>query len=375
MRWRSLVLACAGLASSRSRAPAPLRSRAASAAAARSAGSAWPRASRRASGWRTPPAGWLSDDGGHSFRAPLSTSAFRHAQVAQATLLADGRTLIAMPTVWSSQQFSPPRWSADGGAIWQAGALTGADAHYDFGDNPRLRRREPGDRGPGRRAHSLVLPGQPLRHPRRRPLLGGRDAALQAPVALRRARNRAGKGAHADPRSRRRRQERQARARESSCAASTAERPGTRVKAPRYPQLDYNGHALAFDPAKPSTALMIGAHGTTLGTLYRSTDAGVSWKRVRPGGNAARRRGRPVRVHVGRPRARAGAHRRPPEADVRLARRRPALGAAPLAHARLEVAARVSLAARRQRHGVSAGDEPARVLAADARGAAAGSAP
>ncbi len=80
--------------------------------------------------------GWLSEDGGRSFRAPLSTNAFRRAQVAQATLLADGKTLIGMPTVWSTQQFTPPRWSADGGVTWQAGALRGADAHYDFGDDP-----------------------------------------------------------------------------------------------------------------------------------------------------------------------------------------------------------------------------------------------
>ena len=38
--------------------------------------------------------GWLSDDGGRTFRAPLSTSAFQQAQVAQATLLSDGRVLL-----------------------------------------------------------------------------------------------------------------------------------------------------------------------------------------------------------------------------------------------------------------------------------------
>ena len=55
-------------------------------------------------------------------------------------------------------------------------------------------------------------------------------------------------------------------------------------KAPRFPQLDYNGHTIAFDPAKPSIALMIGAHDGALGTLYRSIDAGLLWKRVRPAG-------------------------------------------------------------------------------------------
>ena len=56
------------------------------------------------------------------------------------------------------------------------------------------------------------------------------------------------------------------------------------MKAPRAPQLDYNGHALAFDPARPATALMIGANGATLGSLYRSIDSGLHWKRVRPAG-------------------------------------------------------------------------------------------
>src|SRR4029077_15509332 len=56
------------------------------------------------------------------------------------------------------------------------------------------------------------------------------------------------------------------------------------VKAPRFPQVDYNGRTIQFDPAKPSIALMIGAHHGTLGTLYRSLDAGLSWKRVRPAG-------------------------------------------------------------------------------------------
>ena len=94
------------------------------------------RPAARRSGSRRPAAGLLSSDGGRSFRAPLSTSAFRRAQIAQATLLADGKTLLAMPTVWSAQQFTAPRWSSDGGASWQPGALKGADAHYDFGNAP-----------------------------------------------------------------------------------------------------------------------------------------------------------------------------------------------------------------------------------------------
>ncbi len=48
-----------------------------------------------------------------------------------------------------------------------------------------------------------------------------------------------------------------------------------RLKAPRYPQLDYNSHALVFSPEQPSTALMIAANGAKVGALYRSTDAGL----------------------------------------------------------------------------------------------------
>ena len=59
---------------------------------------------------------------------------------------------------------------------------------------------------------------------------------------------------------------------------------------------------------------MIGADGTTLGALYRSVDAGLHWKRVRP---AATLRGAVVdqfAFAARRARARAPAHRRPPEA-------------------------------------------------------------
>jgi photosystem II stability/assembly factor-like uncharacterized protein len=55
--------------------------------------------------------------------------------------------------------------------------------------------------------------------------------------------------------------------------------------APRYPALDYNGHALAFDPAKPQTALMIAASGPAYGALYRSVDGGKHWRQVRPAGS------------------------------------------------------------------------------------------
>jgi photosystem II stability/assembly factor-like uncharacterized protein len=227
--------------------------------------------------------GWLSDDAGRSFRAPASTSTFRRAQVAQATLLADGRTLIGMPTVWSSQQFSPPHWSADDGVTWQAGALRGSDAHFEFGDNPTFVGESPVTADPVDAHTAWFCQGN---------LYVTHDAGRTWAVA--------------SPRFRR----------PWHCAAmaiatgkahtllllsqSTGENakrvPGRllrsvdggatwrRVRAPRYPQLDYNGHTIAFDPAKPSTALMIGVHDGTLGTLYRTIDAGRSWKRVRPAG-------------------------------------------------------------------------------------------
>src|SRR3954453_11900730 len=53
--------------------------------------------------------GFLSTDGGRSFRAPLATSAFRRAQVAQATLLAAGR-----PPAAAGERRGPP--VAPGGA-------------------------------------------------------------------------------------------------------------------------------------------------------------------------------------------------------------------------------------------------------------------
>ena len=125
------------------------RSRAASARRGRSAGSASRRAMPTHVWVESAAGGFLSSDGGQSFRAPLSTGAFRRAQVAQATLLADGKTLVAMPTVWSAQQFTPPRWSADGGATWEPGKLAGADAHYDFGDDPGFVGESPVTADPG----------------------------------------------------------------------------------------------------------------------------------------------------------------------------------------------------------------------------------
>jgi photosystem II stability/assembly factor-like uncharacterized protein len=227
--------------------------------------------------------GSLSADGGQSFHAPLATRAFRNAQVAQATLLADGKTLVAMPTVWSAQRFTPPRWSGDGGATWAPGTLRGKDAHYDFGNDPGFAGESPVTADPSDARTAWFCQGN---------LYVTHDAGRSWAVATPRL------------------------ARPWHCAAlaispgkqhtlillvqskaKNAKRvPGRllrsvdggatwrRLKAPRYPQLDYNGHALAFDPARPSLLLMIGAHGATIGTLYRSLDAGRSWQRVRPAG-------------------------------------------------------------------------------------------
>ena len=227
--------------------------------------------------------GSLSDDGGRTFRAPLSTSAFRRAQVAQATLLADGRTLLAMPTIWSASQFSPPRWSADDGVTWQPGTLHGSDAHYDFGAHPGFIGEYPVTADPVDPRTAWFCQGNlSVTHD------AGRTWAVASPrfkrpwhcAALAIAPGKAhtllllvqSKGSNPK--------------RVPGKLLRSADGGATwhSVKAPRSPQLAYNGHALAFDPVRPSTALMIGARGKALGALYRTTDAGLHWKRVQPGG-------------------------------------------------------------------------------------------
>jgi hypothetical protein len=226
--------------------------------------------------------GWLSDDGGRSFHAPLSTNAFRRAQVAQATLLADGKTLLGMPTVWSTQQFSPPRWSADG-VTWHAGALQGKDAHYDFGRKLAFVGESPvtADPSDARTAwfcqgnlyvthdagHTWSVAKPHLRRPWHCSALAISSGSPHTLLLL------------------------------AQSGRNTKRTPGKllrslnggatwkRVKAPRFPALDYNGHALAFDPAKPTTALMIAANGSALGALYHSLDGGLHWKHVRPAGS------------------------------------------------------------------------------------------
>jgi Sortilin, neurotensin receptor 3, len=227
--------------------------------------------------------GFLSDDAGRSFRAPLSTSAFRQAQVAQATFLADGAALLAMPAVWSAQQFSPPRWSADGGVTWHPGTLRGPDAHYDFGNKPGFVGESPVVADPTDARTAWFCQGNLyVTHD------AGRSWSVATPrlkrpwhcatVAIAPARTHTlilvvqatGKNPRRVP----------SRLLRSVDAGATWHR----LKAPRYPQLAYNGRTVAFDPSLPSTALMIGANGTKLGALYRSTDTGLSWKLVRPAG-------------------------------------------------------------------------------------------
>ena len=229
--------------------------------------------------------GLLSDDAGRSFHAPLSTDAFRRAQVAQATLLADGKTLVAMPTVWSAQQFTAPRWSADGGATWQAGALKGADAHYDFGAVSGFAGESPVTADPSDPRTAWFCQGNlyvthdagrtwAVAAPRlKRPwhcaalaIATGRPHALILLVQSKASNPKLVPG----------------RLLRSMNGGATWKR----LKTPHAPQLDYNGHALAFDPAQPSTLLMIGANGAKVGALYRSIDAGLSWTRVRPAGRA-----------------------------------------------------------------------------------------
>jgi photosystem II stability/assembly factor-like uncharacterized protein len=282
MRWRILVLAAIASATS--------LASAAGAPVARSFSRSTPvnwvsvASGRTSLVWAENAAGgWLSEDGGRSFHAPLSTRAFRRAQIAQATLLAKGKTLIGMPTVWSSQQFTPPSFSVDGGVTWQAGALRGADAHYDFGDDSTFVGESPVIADPGDAGTAWFCQGN---------LYVTHDAGRTWAVATPRFERPWHCAALAIAPGKRHTLLLVA----QSTGANSKRVPGRllrsvdggaswrAVKAPRFPQVDYNGHTIQFDPAKPSIALMIGAHHGTLGTLYRSLDAGLSWKRVRPAG-------------------------------------------------------------------------------------------
>jgi photosystem II stability/assembly factor-like uncharacterized protein len=227
--------------------------------------------------------GFLSVDGGRRFRAPLGTAAFGRAQVAQATLLADGATLLAMPRVWSVTQFTPPRRSADGGATWQDGQLRGADAHYDFGARPSFVGEAPVVADPTDPHTAWFCQGN---------LYVTHDAGRTWAVATPRLRRPWHCAALAIAPGR----QHTLILLVQSHARNPLRVPGRllrsvdggatwkQLRAPRYPQLDYNGRTIAFDPTRSSTVLMIAADGRAVGALYRSTDAGLSWERVRPAG-------------------------------------------------------------------------------------------
>ncbi|MDP9258962.1 MAG: hypothetical protein M3Q31_20780 [Actinomycetota bacterium] len=282
MRWRSLVLAGAALAVAQ-----------ATAVAAPPAGSF---SRSKPVNWVSVAAGqpvrvwvenvdggWLSDDGGRTFRAPLSTGAFRRAQVAQATLLADGKTLLGMPTVWSISQFTPPRWSADGGVTWLPGVLRGKDAHYDFGRTLSFVGESAVTADPSDARTAWLCQGNLyVTHD------AGRTWSVATPRFKRPWHCSALAIAPGSPHTLLLLAQWGGNARRAPGKILRSVNGGVtwrRVKAPHYPQLDYNGHALAFDPAKPSAALMIGANGSALGALYNSVDAGLHWKRVRPAGS------------------------------------------------------------------------------------------
>jgi photosystem II stability/assembly factor-like uncharacterized protein len=227
--------------------------------------------------------GWLSDDGGRTFRAPLSLRAFQRAHVGQATMLADGKTLLGMPTVWSTQRFTSPRWSSDG-TTWHAGVLRGKDAHFDFGRKLTFVGESPVAADPGDAGTAWFCQGNlyvthdagrtwSIARPRfRRPWhcsavaisLGKPHTLLLLAQSGRNTPRTLGKLLR------------------STDGGATWRRVET---APRYPAFDYNGHALAFDPAQPATALMIAANGSAAGALYRSADRGAHWKQVRPAGS------------------------------------------------------------------------------------------
>ena len=266
--------------------------------------------------------GSLSSDGGRSFRAPLSTSAFQRAQIAQATLLADGKTLIAMPTVWSAQQFT-------------LAALV---------ERRRRRRGTPAhSRAPTRTTSSADAPGFVGESPVTADPTDPRTAWFCQGNLY--ATHDAGRTwAVATPRFKR----------PWHCAAlaiasgkqhtlillvqskakNSKRVPGKllrsvdggatwkQLKAPRYPQLDYNSPRSRSIRSQPSAALMIAANGAKIGVALPLHRRGSLVEARAPGGHAARRRRRRVRVRERRARARARAHRRPPARAVRVAGRR-----------------------------------------------------
>jgi photosystem II stability/assembly factor-like uncharacterized protein len=197
-------------------------------------------------------------------------------------LLADGETLVGMPTVWSTQQFSPPLWSADGGVTWRAGALRGTDVRYDFGVRPRFVGESPVTPDPSDARSAWFCQGNLyVTHD------AGRSWSVSKPHLKRPWHCAALAIASGAPHTL---------LLLAQSGRTSGRTPGRllrslnggvtwrRVKAPQYPEFDYNGHSLAFDPLKPSQALMLGAAGSSLGALYRTQDGGLTWARVRPAG-------------------------------------------------------------------------------------------
>jgi photosystem II stability/assembly factor-like uncharacterized protein len=184
-----------------------------------------------------------------------------------------------MPAVWSAQQFTTPRWSSDGGATWQPGKLAGADAHYDFGDAPGFVGESPVTADPADPRTAWFCQGNLyVTHD------AGRSWAVGTPRLKRpwhcAALSIAPGKAHTLLLLVQSKAKNAAKVPGKLLRSSDGGATWRRVEAPRFPQLDYNGHALAFDPAEPSIALMLAADGSTLGSLYRTLDAGLSWKRV-----------------------------------------------------------------------------------------------
>ena len=319
------------------------------------------RASRRACGSRRPPAGCSATTAGaasarRSRRAPSGAPRSRRRRC-----WPTARRSSAMPTVWSAQQFTPPRWSADGGATWHAGGAARGRCAL------RLRRRsrassasrpvtaDPADprtawfcqgnlyvthdagrtwavatprlKRPWHCAALAIAPGRP--HTLILLVQSKAKNPKRVPGRLLRSVN---GGATWQPRRRRR-------------ASRSSTTTGTRSRSTR---------------REPSTALMIGAHGATLGALYRS-------RRRRPvTGSACGRRARcaaPSSTSSRSPRdgralalVRIGDRQ---QRDVRLARRRRALERSrPSLALGAKSPADLRLAARSERHVVPARHEP-----------------
>ena len=290
----------------------PRRSRATSARRGRSTGSAWPRASPRGCGSRRPPAGRSAATAG-------AASARRSRRARSGARRSRRRRCSPTARRWSRCRPCGRRSSsrrragrATAARLWQAGALKGADAHYEFGNDPGFVGESPVTADPTDARTAWFCQGN---------LYVTHDAGRSWAVAT------------------------------------------PRFKRP------WHCAALAIAPGKQHTLILLVQSKAknskrVPGKLLRSVDGGATWKRARrrrairsstttatrspsdpaqpvdgaddrrerrharvrstapstpvslearaPGGHAARRRRRRVRVRERRARARARAHRRPP---------------------------------------------------------------